>query len=45
MPGDGLNLFVVGAIRSAGVVVWAVDEAVAALIRMRDGEFKAAVSS
>jgi nucleoside 2-deoxyribosyltransferase len=29
--GDGMNLFVIGAIRSAGSVCWSVDEAVAAL--------------
>jgi nucleoside 2-deoxyribosyltransferase len=29
--GDGMNLFVIGAIRSAGKVSWTVDEAVAAL--------------
>jgi hypothetical protein len=29
--GDGMNLFVIGAIRSAGRVCWSVDEAVAAL--------------
>ncbi|HEY4349055.1 MAG TPA: nucleoside 2-deoxyribosyltransferase [Gaiellaceae bacterium] len=30
-PGDGMNLFVAGAIGSAGQVCWSVDEAVAAL--------------
>ena len=30
-PGDGMNLFVIGAIRSAGQVCWSVEEAVAAL--------------
>jgi hypothetical protein len=30
-PGDGMNLFVAGAIASAGRVCWSVDEAVAAL--------------
>ena len=30
-PGDGMNLFVIGAIRSAGPVCWSVDEAIAAL--------------
>jgi hypothetical protein len=30
-PGDGMNLFVAGAIESAGTVCWSVDEAVAAL--------------
>ena len=29
--GDGMNLFVVGAVRAAGRVCWSVDEAVAAL--------------
>ncbi len=32
--GDGMNLFVIGAIRSAGSVCWTVDEAVAALHRL-----------
>ncbi len=36
VPGDGLNLFVAGAIRSAGEIVWSIDEAVATLIRLRD---------
>ena len=36
VPADGINLFVVGAIRASGEVVWSVDEAVAALIRLRD---------
>jgi len=30
-PGDGLNLFVAGAIESCGKICWSVDEAVAAL--------------
>jgi hypothetical protein len=30
-PGDGMNLFVIGAIRSAGEVCWSVAEAIAAL--------------
>jgi hypothetical protein len=30
-PGDGMNLFVAGAIGSAGTVCWSIDEAVAAL--------------
>ena len=30
-PGDGMNLFVVGAIESCGRICWSVDEAVAAL--------------
>ena len=36
VPGDGINLFVAGAIRASGEIVWSVDEAVAALIRLRD---------
>ena len=36
VPADGINLFVVGAIRASGEVVWSIDEAVAALIRLRD---------
>ena len=36
VPADGINLFVVGAIRASGEVVWSVEEAVAALIRLRD---------
>ena len=36
VPADGINLFLVGAIRASGEVVWSVDEAVAALIRLRD---------
>jgi hypothetical protein len=30
-PGDGMNLFVIGAIRSAGSVCWSVDEAISAM--------------
>ena len=30
-PGDGMNLFVIGAIRSAGPVCWSIDEAITAL--------------
>ena len=30
-PGDGMNLFVIGAIRSAGSVCWSVGEAISAL--------------
>ena len=33
-PGDGLNLFVAGAIESCGKICWSVDEAVAALDRL-----------
>ena len=36
VPADGINLFVVGAIRASGEVVWSLDEAVAALVRLRD---------
>ena len=36
VPGDGINLFLAGAIRAAGEIVWTVDDAVAALIRLRD---------
>jgi len=35
-PGDGLNLFVAGAIESVGEITWSVDEAIAALVRLRD---------
>jgi len=35
-PGDGLNLFVTGAIASAGRVTWSTDEALAALRELRD---------
>jgi len=35
-PGDGMNLFVIGAIRSAGRVCWSVDEALAALHELKD---------
>ena len=37
VPGDGLNLFVSGAILSAGQICWSIDEAVEALRAMRDG--------
>jgi Nucleoside 2-deoxyribosyltransferase len=30
-PGDGMNLFVIGAIRSAGTVCWSIEEAISAL--------------
>jgi hypothetical protein len=36
--GDGMNLFVIGAIRSAGRVCWSVEEAVAALGELAAGE-------
>lgn len=32
-PGDGINLFVAGAIESVGEIVWSVDDAVAAAMR------------
>jgi hypothetical protein len=35
-PGDGMNLFVTGAIASAGRVTWSTDEALAALRELRD---------
>ncbi|HEX4518910.1 MAG TPA: nucleoside 2-deoxyribosyltransferase [Gaiellaceae bacterium] len=35
--GDGMNLFVIGAIRSAGTVCWTVDDAVAALRSLEEG--------
>jgi hypothetical protein len=35
LPGDGVNLFAAGAIRSVGEIVWSVDEALAALDRLR----------
>jgi nucleoside 2-deoxyribosyltransferase len=38
--GDGMNLFVIGAIRSAGTVCWSLEEAVAALAALdRPGTF------
>ena len=37
-PGDGMNLFVVGAIESCGRICWSVDEAVAALAELMQGE-------
>ena len=36
VPGDGINLFVAGAIRASGSIVWSLDEAVAALKELRD---------
>ena len=36
VPGDGINLFVAGAIRASGSIVWSLDEAVAALQALRD---------
>jgi len=36
-PGDGINLFVAGAIQSVGEITWSVDDAVAAMLRLRDG--------
>jgi len=35
--GDGMNLFVIGAIRSAGRLCWSVDEAIAALRELAAG--------
>ena len=35
-PGDGLNLFVAGAIASVGEIAWSVDDAIAALVRLRE---------
>ena len=35
-PGDGMNLFVIGAIASAGRVCWSVEEAVTALRELED---------
>lgn len=35
LAGDGLNLFAAGAIRSVGEIVWSMDDAVAALGRLR----------
>jgi nucleoside 2-deoxyribosyltransferase len=34
--GDGMNLFVIGAVRSAGQVCWSVEEAIAALHSLAD---------
>lgn len=36
VPGDGLNLFVAGAIQSVGEITWSVDEALSALGRLRE---------
>ena len=35
-PGDGINLFVAGAIKSVGEITWSIEEAIAALGRLRD---------
>ena len=35
-PGDGINLFVAGAIQSVGEITWSVDEAIDAMVRLRD---------
>ncbi|MFM8279859.1 MAG: hypothetical protein ACKN9R_05900, partial [Candidatus Limnocylindrus sp.] len=32
-PGDGINLFVAGAIESVGEITWSIDDAVAAALR------------
>lgn len=36
-PGDGINLFVAGAIESVGEITWSVDDAVAAALRRLGG--------
>ena len=36
-PGDGINLFVVGAILASGEICWSVEEAVEALRRLAEG--------
>ena len=43
--GDGLNLFVGGAIAEAGVLCWSVEEAVATLIEWRDSAVDSAAGS
>jgi hypothetical protein len=35
-PGDGMNLFVAGAVESAGRICWSVDETIAALHELED---------
>jgi hypothetical protein len=35
-PADGINLFVSGAIQSVGEITWSIDEAVQAMVRLRD---------
>jgi hypothetical protein len=35
-PGDGINLFVAGAIQSVGEITWSVDEAIDAMVRLRE---------
>jgi hypothetical protein len=37
-PGDGMNLFVVGAIAACGRICWSVDEAIAALRKLAQPE-------
>ena len=37
-PGDGINLFVAGAIQSDGEITWSVDEAIDAAVRLRGRE-------
>lgn len=37
-PGDGINLFVAGAIQSVGEITWSVDEAIDAAVRLRGRE-------
>ncbi len=36
VPGDGINLFLAGAIRASGEITWSLDEAIEALVRLRD---------
>ena len=35
-PADGINLFVSGAIQSVGEIAWSVDDAINAMVRLRD---------
>lgn len=35
-PGDGINLFVAGAIQSVGEIAWSVDDAISAMVRLRN---------
>jgi len=35
-PADGINLFVSGAIQSVGEISWSVDDAISAMVRLRD---------
>ena len=36
VAGDGMNLFVAGAVKASGTICWSLDEAVAALCSLRD---------